>query len=127
MSSQTPNTLEKPNTMSKKYTAEDIATAREKLALYAPKGATLYTVLRHCARSGMSRSIDVYAMHNNEPVCLTWAACRLLGWPFDAKNGGVKLSGCGMDMGFHLINSLSYAAHGYDCERAGYTFNHRWL
>lgn len=69
-------------------------------------GDTLYTTVTHVARSGMSRSIKVFVMENNVPMDRSWAASRLLGDALDEKNGGVKMGGCGMDMGFHLVYSL---------------------
>ena len=71
-------------------------------------GDTLYTVLRHVSRSGMSRSISCIVHTPEGPVDMSWAVARALGWSFDRRNDGVKVSGCGMDMGFHLVYSLSY-------------------
>lgn len=70
-------------------------------------GDTLYTEVTHVARSGMSRSIRVFVMSNNEPIDITYYAMVLLGLKVDQTNGGVKMSGCGMDMGFALVYDLS--------------------
>ena len=43
-------------------------------------------------------------------------------YKFDAKRGGWKISGAGMDMGFELVYKLGYLVHG-----DGYAFTHRWL
>lgn len=93
------------------------------------KGTTIYTKVTHVARSGMSRSIECFVIVDNEPVNLTWAVARILGDPCDQKNGGVKVGGCGMDMGFHIVNYLSYSLHGHHNAHplAGYTLEHRWL
>lgn len=93
------------------------------------KGATVYQSVTHVAKSGMSRSITNMVIVENEPVKIDWAVARVLGESCDQKNGGVKVSGCGMDMGFHIVNYLSYAMHGHHSAHplAGYTLEHRWL
>lgn len=93
------------------------------------KGATVYQSVTHVARSGMSRSITNMVIVENEPVKIDWAVARVLGESCDGKNGGVKVGGCGMDMGFHIVNYLSYALHGHHNTHplAGYTLEHRWL
>ena len=90
---------------------------REGLLKWLKPGDTVYTVLRHVSRSGMSRSIDAYKMEHDGPTMLTGPACRLLGLTFDRNNGGAKMGGCGMDMGFAMIYELSYALWptGYTC------------
>ena len=51
------------------------------------KQITIYTTLDHVSRSGMMRKISAFIMVKNQPVCL-------------ARE--VKVTGCGMDMVFHL-------------------------
>lgn len=108
-----------------------------RLRAWLPKGSTVYTVLESVSRSGMSRQIRLLAHGrddsgkialdpNGEPYFIhpNYGASVILGWP-QAKQGngdGIKVSGCGMDMGFHLAYSLSCALHG-----DGYALNHRWL
>jgi hypothetical protein len=70
-------------------------------------GDTVYTLVTHVARSGMSRSIKVFVMLDNEPVDITWHTMMLLDLKIDQNNGGVKMGGCGMDMGFALVYDLS--------------------
>ena len=72
-------------------------------------GDTLHTVLRHVSRSGMSRLIDVYAIHDNRPVYLSGRAAVVIGWSVEPKSGAIRVSGCGMDMGFHLVDVISAA------------------
>ena len=86
------------------------------------EGETLYTILLHVSRSGMLRTIGVYRIVNNEPRWISRVAASFIGWPFDDKREGVKVRGCGMDMGFHLVSTLSRALFGND-----YTVHHRWL
>ena len=72
-------------------------------------GDTVYTVLRHVSRSGMSRVIDCYIIEDNTPHWLSYRVAKALGATFSDKPEGIKVGGCGMDMGFHLVNSLSAA------------------
>lgn len=85
-----------------------------------PEGSTAQTILRHCSRSGMSRSISVVSPDGE---CLDFFVSKLLGDKIDQKNGGIKVGGCGMDMGFNLIYRLSYALH----DKNGYAIKQRWL
>ena len=91
-----------------KVSKEDHERALAVLREHIKPGDTVYTILRHVSRSGMSRSISVVVHTPEGPQDLSWAAARALGWSFDRRNDGVKVNGCGMDMGFHLVYSLSY-------------------
>ncbi len=70
-------------------------------------GDTVYTVLRHVSRSGMSRAIDLYKLSDGEPQWLSRLAARATGDTFDEKRECIRVGGCGMDMGFHLVYGLS--------------------
>ena len=100
-------------TRSKKDQEEARDFLRSKLA----PGDTLYTSVKHVSRSGMQRSISVYRIEDNEPWDISGFVAKALGWPLDDKRFGVKVGGCGMDMGFHLVYSLSYVLFpkGYGC------------
>lgn len=80
-------------------------------------GDTLHTVLRHVSKSGMTRWIDVYKIEDGEMRFLSFWVSDLLDYPMSDKHQGVKVGGCGMDMGFHLVYNVSRAlfASGYDC------------
>lgn len=122
--------------------------AIEKLRAIFPPGSKIYTKVTHVARSGMSRSIELYYVADGEICNCSWLVARALGDPIDQKNGGVKIGGCGMDMGFALANALSYKLHGLkdvgeeaeasgkrgvpfkpspDKYRAGYSIKHEWI
>jgi hypothetical protein len=113
-------------------------------------GDTLYTVLRHVSRSGMSRDIDVYLMTPNGLRYLSYWAAKATGNRMAPKGDGVRMGGCGMDMGFALVYSISRAVfpNGHVCigdkcpssdhcnhprdtftehSDGGYALNHRWL
>ena len=92
-----------------KYSTEDVAQAKEELADLKP-GDTVYTILRRVSRSGMQREIGVVQLTKNGPRHPNWAVAVLLGLPLNRSGfDGVKVGGCGMDMGFHLVYSLSAA------------------
>ncbi len=123
--------------------------AIEKLREYFKPGDTILVILRHVARSGMSRSISVM----NDGWDESYLVARALERTIDQNNGGVKCGGAGMDMGFEIIHSLSYALYPeYDCiktedrrcpsadhynsstrdnpparHKDGYALSHRWL
>lgn len=113
-------------------------------------GDTIYTKLAHVSRSGMYRAIDLYVMRDNQPARITWSAAQLLEG-YDNRHEAAKASGCGMDMGFHLVHNLGYSLFpdGFTCtgkrccsndhtngdrnyrkhhhSSGGYAFRHRWL
>lgn len=69
-------------------------------------GDKLYYSVTHVSRSGMSRSIEILLSHEWGIDNLSWVVAKAINHPFDNKNGGVKIGGCGMDMGFAIIYSL---------------------
>ncbi len=98
--------------------------AREQLLKRLKEGMTLYTNLRHVSQSGMTRYISPVAIIDNEPINLSYWVNDLFGYRQAEKFGTqcVKVGGCGMDMGFHLIYSLSSILF-----HDGYALQHRWL
>ena len=81
-------------------------------------GDMVYTKLNHVSRSGMQRSIEVMIIRDNEPLNLTYDVSQLLGYKIDQKHDGLKVGGCGMDMGFSVVYNLSsalYRESGYRC------------
>lgn len=84
----------------------------DKLRAELKPGDTVYTVLRSVSRSGMSRQIDVYHFAKVDQgrvdkAWLSYWAAKALGWRFNNRADSITVSGCGMDMGFHLIYCLS--------------------
>lgn len=97
-----------------KYTAAQIATARERLAFLKP-GDVIQTKLLHVSRSGMTREIGAYVARvtdDGQPCIadLSWSVAVLTGQRISDR-GGVVVGGAGMDMGFHLIYSLGRALY----------------
>ena len=87
-----------------KYTKEEIQYAKKKLVGIVKPGDKLLTVLRNCSRSGMSRSISV--IHPDGANDITFWVSRAIENSIDQKNGGIKISGCGMNMGFEIVYLL---------------------
>lgn len=85
---------------------------REKLKERLINSKEVYTILRHVSKSGMFRLISVYTFQNNEPFCWDWEIERLGIAKRDKKREGLRISGAGMDMGFHIVNRLFYALCG---------------
>ena len=84
---------------------------------------TVYTVLRHVSRSGMSRLIDCYVIVNNQPQWISFYVARALDMTLSEKRGDrcIRVGGCGMDMGFSIVYNLSkvlfpvYTCTGDEC------------
>lgn len=115
--------------------------AIEALRGLLPHGARIGVVVTRVARSGMSRRMKlVIAQSDPEwPLrSITALVARALEYRYDDRAGEMLVGGCGMDMGFHVVNSLSYVIHGWPAPRAGdppmpegfragYTLRHEWL
>lgn len=102
-----------------KHSEQQKQEALAKLRECLKPGMTVHTVLRHCSRSGMSRSISAFAFlpGENSPTDLDYFASRALGDSIDSKHGGIRMGGCGMDMGFALVYNLSSVLfpNGFGC------------
>jgi hypothetical protein len=85
---------------------QDKREAVEELQGLLKPGDVVYTVLRGVSRSGMSRDISLKTIRNNEVVGITGRTMTVLGLP-PGKRDGLRVRGCGMDMGFHLVYELS--------------------
>lgn len=96
---------------------QDKLDAIEYLRKHIKPGDRVYTTLTHVSRSGMSRSIKVCIVVGDEIVDISGWVGRALDEPRDHKRGGVKVGGCGMDMGFHVVYCLGRALFpdGFRC------------
>lgn len=122
-----------------------------KLRKYFKPGDTAYTQLLSVSSSGMSRHIAVIATEAQTveeydgkkrrvyvPVNISALVGGLLDYK-QAKDGGLVVGGCGMDMGFHVIYAMSShmwpkgtpkphgRRNGEPDSSGGYAINHRWL
>ena len=97
--------------MTKKQLAEQ---ERKEAVRYLRKlcrpGTIVFTSLLHVSRSGMYRRISLHLIRNNQPLEITSRVATVLGLKVKDE-GGVGVSGCGMDMGFHLVYELSHALY----------------
>lgn len=78
-------------------------------ALLVP-GDTIYTILRHCSASGMTRWISLVVARADggagDLVDISWQAARVMGSSVNIGHDGIKIGGAGMDMGFALVYDL---------------------
>lgn len=92
--------------------------ALTKLREMLPPGSTVRTVMRHVSSSGMTRDISPVVVEDGRPVDISYLVVRLdNGWKFSPNNGGIRMGGAGMDMGFALVYALSRYLYpdGFDC------------
>lgn len=110
--------------------------ARRYLRSVLDDGATVYSVLRSVSRSGMSRTIDLYALKYVElyetgkkpvkrcvPFLISGHAADLCGFDVNRRHaihsGYIRMRGCGLDLGLSAVQSLA--------RKLGITLNHKWL
>jgi hypothetical protein len=96
----------------KQQTAERLE-ATEKLRKLLKAGDTVKTILRHRSTSGMYRAISPVV--NSQDI--SWLVSRACNEKIDKNHGGIRMTGCGMDMGFELVYRLSSALFpdGFTC------------
>ena len=89
----------------------------------APDGTTIFVIIRHVSSSGMLRILDPFVIIDGEPRYLRSLASEP-GFPFkrDKTRDGFRVSGCGMDMTFHLVHSI---AQWVDPDADPYRFRNR--
>lgn len=88
----------------------------------------IYTLLRHVSKSGMSRDITLKIVDDEGTLRdITYTAALAIGEKPRDNYGWrvIRVHGCGMDMGFHLVYSVSHALYNGQ-ERAGYVISHEW-
>ena len=95
---------------------------KETMKEWIKEGDTVFTICRQVSRSGMYRHISAIVFRDGRPLHMSYAVSKLLGYSFKDKTTAVGVSGCGMDMGFHLVHSLSQELFGDE-----YALKQRWL
>jgi hypothetical protein len=87
-------------------------------------GDRIYTILRHVSRSGMMRVIDVQVMVpceekyaptkgvNAQPRWIGHLVATAIGMPWDDRKQGIRMGGCGTDMGWEITYHLGWALYG---------------
>lgn len=91
--------------------------ARVRLRKELKPGDTVHTVLRHVSCSGMMRYISPVIVRNDGSIWHPdWLVATALDWAV-APDRGIKVRGCGIDMGFELVYVLSQALFpdGFEC------------
>lgn len=113
-----------------RYKKEDVAQAEERIRkLVRPTPYTqnektgrrsyngerqkIYLCIKHVSRSGMQREISIYVHDGDSMQMLSWSTAVVLGWSM-GKHDGVKVDGCGMNMGFHLVDCMVNRVFGRD-------------
>jgi hypothetical protein len=90
----------------------------------------IHTITRHVSASGMTRDISLIYVKEGAIHNVTYSAALALGWPLSEKSGNraIRVSGCGMDMGFHTVYTLSNVLYRGAVEGdAGYLLTQAWL
>lgn len=89
---------------------------------------TVYTILRSVSASGMTRRISFKVIDDTSIFDITYLVAQALGEKVVDAHGfnAIRVNGCGMDMGFHMVYNLSSVLYAGQ-ERAGYKLSHRWL
>ena len=117
--------------------------AKTRLLAMLKPGDRVYTVLRHVSAYGMSRHISLVVAttdHDGKPAVtsIDWLAARLLSCRRHTR-GGLVVTGCGTDTGFHVVYALGSALwpggtpepHGWrnggPDTAGGYALKHEWL
>jgi hypothetical protein len=107
-------------------------------------GDKVYSILDHVSSSGMSRDIRfLIARHDAKRgvyfVHLNYHMQILLDYPQAKRGDGLRVGGCGMDMGFHVVYGLGNALwphgtkkphgtrNGKPDSEGGYALKHAWL
>ena len=70
---------------------------------------TIYCLLRHVSSSGMMRRISFFVIHQKKPRIIDWYIEKILDYKRDRQHEGLKVGGCGMDMGFSVVYNLGSA------------------
>lgn len=110
---------------------EEIEEARTRLREIVKPGDTVYCILRSVSRSGMQRIISLLLRTDDGMQDISGWAATATDTALDRDRFGLKMGGCGMDMGFAAVNDLSsvlfskfYNGVGYECVGDGCPSNH---
>ncbi len=112
--------------------------ARAELRKLIAPGQRVHCVLRNVSGSGMSRRISLFITTGDDLRNIDMLTASAIGWKVSEK-GGIVVSGCGMDMGFHIVYTLGYALwphgtpephgkrNGEPDSDGGYALKHEWV
>ena len=112
--------------MSKKLSKEEEKELVKLLRSYFKKDSTAFCSIKKVSSSGMFRHIQILATKKNRIYNLSYSVAKLCGFSWKENTCSVGVSGCGMDMGFHVVSTLSYYLYK-DKPRGEYFINHQWV
>lgn len=86
----------------------------ESLRVYLSEGDTVYVIVRSVSQSGLSRRMSFFAFEpgSARPVDLDYWIGHKLGLKRKKGEQGLVVSGCGMDMGLHVVSNLAHKLFG---------------
>jgi hypothetical protein len=84
---------------------ESFNSAKDHLLTILKPSNKVYTTVHKISSSGMSRTMGAYVVVGEEITCINWYIEKL-GLFKRNDQGHLKVNGCGMDMGFHLVYNL---------------------
>jgi len=120
-----------------RYSKTERASAIDRLREMLNPGDTVYTILRHVSKSGMTRHIGLVIIRDGYTLHPNYNVAAALDLPL--KRDAVSVSGCGMDMGFHIVYNLGMVLwpkgtdtphgtrNGEPDSCGGYALKHAWL
>ena len=85
-------------------------------------GDIVYTTVKTVSSSGMSRKISCYIVQDGKIRSISNLTGNALEWSTGDNSGSVTVTGCGMDMGFHLVYTLSSVLFG-----DSYALKQEWI
>ena len=129
-----------------KYSKKETEETLEYLRSILKPGSEVYTTVKSVAKSGMSRTMKLHVVLDGKIQGITYSVACVLGDPIQ-KDGTIRVHGCGMDMGFHIVYTLSrilfpdgfihaeavkeYGRNGTPATKldknGGYALEQRWL
>jgi len=94
-----------------------------------PKGTIIFTKLNHVSQSGMMRHIEMMYLVDNTPYYIRFLTEEFFNYKINKKSDSYHVGGCGMDMGFSIVHSLSYLVSSFKDKNNhdGYYFEHKWI
>jgi hypothetical protein len=121
--------MENKTIADKPLTTKQIARAERAEAIvhlkgdYLKAGDTVYAILRHVSKSGMSRWIDLYCINSQrQPLRITWSAAKALAARYDRRHEALRIDGCGFDVGHDAVHDLAWTLFGNSD-----ALTYRWL
>jgi methyltransferase-like protein len=86
---------------------------------------TIYCIIRHVSKSGMTRHIAFFDIKDNQTSFLNTRIADLLGYKMNKHHDALVVGGCGMDMAFSVVNNLQETMNSTSF--AVYKLSHRIL